>query len=104
MPVFSATAIQISGTSTPSRSRVTIDCFTGPVFQKMRVVSSGSPRNTCSHISLDPSEPANDVSMAIRLFQVYQLDFLHRMVRPVCQRVTTDNLYLHGTANFIALL
>src|SRR5262245_22662646 len=30
MPVFSETAIQISGTSTPSKSNVTIDCFTGP--------------------------------------------------------------------------
>ena len=28
MPVFSATAIQISGTSTPSKSKVTIVCFT----------------------------------------------------------------------------
>src|ERR1051325_5486800 len=29
MPVFSETAIQISGTSTPSRSNVTIVCFMG---------------------------------------------------------------------------
>src|SRR5258707_3578588 len=29
MPVFSATAIQISGVSTPTISSVTIDCFTG---------------------------------------------------------------------------
>src|SRR6266571_3429685 len=28
MPVFSATAIQISGVNTPSMSKVTIDCFT----------------------------------------------------------------------------
>src|SRR5439155_18078002 len=33
MPVFSETAIQISGTSTPSRSRQTIDCFTA-LFSK----------------------------------------------------------------------
>src|SRR5258706_10457702 len=32
MPVFSATAIQISGVSTPSMSSVTIDCFTGGSF------------------------------------------------------------------------
>src|ERR1043166_3057555 len=35
MPVFSATAIQISGVSTPSMSRVTIDCFTGDTFSKL---------------------------------------------------------------------
>ena len=32
--VFSATAIQISGVSTPSMSRVTIDCFTGGSLAK----------------------------------------------------------------------
>src|SRR5205085_519742 len=42
MRVFSATAIQISGVSTPSMSRVTIDCFTGAVFQNPLAVSSGS--------------------------------------------------------------
>src|SRR5689334_21938875 len=40
MPVFSATAIQISGTNTPSRSKVTIDCFTrGGCFQFCRKLS-----------------------------------------------------------------
>src|SRR5881227_2463731 len=33
IPVFSETAIQISGTSTPSKSKVTIDCFTR-IFSK----------------------------------------------------------------------
>jgi hypothetical protein len=32
MLVFSATEIQISGTSTPSKSSTTIDCFTAPIF------------------------------------------------------------------------
>src|SRR5438093_5540 len=36
MPVFSETAIQISGTRTPSRSKVTIDCFTGDEFNVQR--------------------------------------------------------------------
>src|ERR1051326_4946272 len=33
MPVFSETAIQISGVNTPSMSKVTIDCFTRGTFQ-----------------------------------------------------------------------
>src|SRR5437588_4462093 len=32
MPVFSATAIQISRVKTPSMSNVTIDCFTGLIL------------------------------------------------------------------------
>src|SRR5271169_7211810 len=43
IPVFSATAIQISGTSTPSRSNVTMDCFTGAVFQNCAGLSSDTP-------------------------------------------------------------
>src|ERR1039458_3769748 len=34
MPVFSDTAIQISGVRTPSISRVTMDCFTGSSFSE----------------------------------------------------------------------
>src|SRR5687768_11149622 len=40
IPVFSATAIQISGTSTPSMSSVTIVCFTRGCFQDSEVLSS----------------------------------------------------------------
>src|SRR6185436_2731005 len=40
MPVFSETAIQISGVNTPSISRVTIDCFTKKGFQFSRSMSS----------------------------------------------------------------
>src|SRR5690349_717885 len=42
MPVFSEKAIQISGTSTPSRSSVTIDCFTGLFSKDWAVMSSRS--------------------------------------------------------------
>src|SRR6185369_707011 len=42
MPVFSATAIQISGVSTPSISKVTIDCFTARLFQDLFSLSSES--------------------------------------------------------------
>src|SRR5436309_2574987 len=47
MPVFSETAIQISGVSTPSMSSVTIDCFTGANHSKIsrqcRVVHGRMP-------------------------------------------------------------
>src|SRR6478609_5892470 len=43
MPVFSANAIQISGTRTPSRSRVTMVCFTQSPCHGTSTVSSPSP-------------------------------------------------------------
>jgi hypothetical protein len=46
MPVFSATAIQISGVNTPSMSKVTIDCFTCGVFQNAARMSSMSAMPT----------------------------------------------------------
>src|SRR5664280_1311487 len=50
MPVFSDTAIQISGVNTPSMSRVTIDCFmdaslartAGDVSSFVRIAGRGS--------------------------------------------------------------
>src|SRR5439155_17740343 len=47
MPVFSETAIQISGVNTPSMSNVTIDCFTARVFQDFFCLSSGRGATVC---------------------------------------------------------
>src|SRR5262249_21320425 len=49
IPVFSATAIQISGTRTPSRSRVTIDCFKGLVAIAVEVTRLKRVRKSEPH-------------------------------------------------------
>src|ERR1017187_10215870 len=56
MPVFSATAIQISGVSTPSISRVTIDCFTGSSFSKCVTAVQHSLKRTNRHPQALPRE------------------------------------------------
>src|SRR5262245_25532954 len=54
MPVFSATAIQISGVNTPSMSRVTIDCFIGGIVPRFFLcVESGAGNVASPEIKLD---------------------------------------------------
>src|SRR6266536_907751 len=49
MPVFSATAIQISGVNTPSMSKVTIDCFTAAECFKTEI--QNQPRSAFSNLT-----------------------------------------------------
>src|SRR5436305_2812746 len=93
IPVFSATAIQISGVSTPSMSKVTIDCFTGREFFKTLRV--------CPELQLFSSvyfRPGNCSSIDISA----QSHLLSARKRPVlCPECSFGDFYFDTMANTI---
>src|SRR5215469_8280947 len=77
MPVFSATAIQISGVNTPSMSSVTIDCFTGREFFKSE--------RCCPAVHQPLVEKSRDESSARH--PNFALTFELRGIPPLSQRL-----------------